>query len=446
MIWAVPHFCVTSEEKRMKTSSRTAYVNAVILTGEPEMTPLTGHILFTAGDRILDIRPESASTEGFDIVDLNGAYLMPGLINLHVHIPATGKPKKKQTDARKLVRILTSNALLRRVCYELCAEYVKPQLLSGVTTIRTVGGVLDIDSRLRDEIAAGKRVGPRILAANMAVSVPGGHMAGSLAYEAHSAEEAAAFVRRIAAEKPDLIKLMITGGVLDAEKRGEPGELKMPPAYVQAACEEAHRLGLKVAAHVESPEGVKTALRNGVDSIEHGAMPDEEMLRLFREHNAVLVTTLSPALPFALFDRELIGASEIQQFNGRIVFDGIVECARACLAAGIPVGLGTDTGCPYITHYDMWREVNYFQKYCGVTNAFALYTATLGNARILGLADEIGSLTPGKCADLIATMENPLDNLQALRNVSLVVSKGRIADISGLKKYPACERELDKFL
>lgn len=426
--------------------SKLAFTNGVILTGEEDMQPIRGRILFTNGDRIEAIRPDGASTAGYEVIDLAGAAIMPGLVNLHVHIPATGKPKKKQTDAKKLVRLLTSNALMRRLCYGMCAKYVKPQLLSGVTTIRAVGGVQDMDSRLRDEIAAGKRVGPRILAANMAVSVPGGHMAGSLAYEAHSAEEAAAFVRKIAAEKPDLIKLMITGGVLDAEKKGEPGELKMPADYVKAACDEAHRLGLKVAAHVESPEGVRIALQNGVDTIEHGAKPDDEILKLFQERGAALVATLSPALPFALFDRALIGASEVQQFNGNIVFEGIIACAKACLAAGVPVGLGTDTGCPYITHYDMWRELNYFHKYCGVSNAFALYTATLGNARIVGLDKELGSIAPGKCADLIVTVRNPLDDLTALRDVSMVVSKGEIVDISGLKKYPDCEKELDKYI
>ena len=168
----------------------------------------------------------------------------------------------------------------------MCASYVKPELFSGVTTLRSVGGIQDLDAKLRDDINSGKRVGPRILAGNMAVSVPGGHMAGSLAYEATSAAEAAEYVREIAATKPDLIKLMITGGVLDATKKGEPGEMKMPADYVKAACDEAHRLGLPVAAHVESTEGVKVALENGVDTIEHGAKPDEEMIGLFKARSA----------------------------------------------------------------------------------------------------------------------------------------------------------------
>ena len=427
-------------------NSKTAYINGILLSGEKDMQPVSGMTLFTEGDRITAIQPAGAQTDGYEIIDLNGAYLMPGLVNLHVHIPATGKPKKKQSDPKKLVRLLTGTALMRRICFSMCGKYVLPELLSGVTTIRSVGGVLDFDARLRDEIAAGKRVGPRILAANMAVSVPGGHMAGSLAYEAHSAEEAAALVRKIAEGKPDLIKLMITGGVLDAKKKGEPGELKMPAEYVRAACDEAHRLGLPVAAHVESPEGVKVALRNGVDTIEHGAKPDAEILELFRTTGACHVATISPALPFALFDRSVIGATEEQQFNGRIVFDGIIDCAKACLEAGVPVGLGTDTGCPYITHYDMWRELWYFHKYCGVSNAFALYTATLGNAKILGMDGEIGSLAPGKCADFIVAAKNPLEDLRALRNLNMVVSRGQIADISVLKKFPACEAELDKYL
>ena len=216
-------------------STRTAYINGVILTGEKDMTPIKDMILFTDGDKIEGIKHEGASTDGCRVIDLNGSYIMPGLINMHVHIPGSGKPKKKQSDVKKLVKLMTSNALMKKIAYEMCAGYVKPELFSGVTTLRSVGGIQDLDAKLRDEINSGKRVGPRILAGNMAVSVPGGHMAGSLAYEATSAEEAAEYVREIAATKPDLIKLMTTGGVLDATKKGEPGEMKMPADYVKAA-------------------------------------------------------------------------------------------------------------------------------------------------------------------------------------------------------------------
>ena len=428
--------------------NETNYVltNGVLLDGTEKMTPQTGRDIYIEGGRIGAVADAAARREDYEVVDLGGQYVLPGLINLHVHLPASGKPKKKASDPKKLVKLITANALTRRIGVKLCEGYAKTELLSGVTTIRTVGGVADFDTIIRDRAAAGEIIASRVVASNMAVSVPGGHMAGSLAYEARSAQEAADYVRRIAAEKPDLIKLMITGGVLDAEVVGEPGVLRMQPELVHAACDTAHALGMRVAAHVESPEGVRVALENGVDSIEHGAKPDEDILRLFTEKNAFDICTISPALPFALFDRAVSHATYEQQENGKIVFDGVVEMAKACLARGIPVGLGTDTGCPFITHYDMWRELHYFVKYCGVTPTFALHTATLRNAQLAGLGGETGSIEEGKCADLIACRENPLEGFTALRELELVVRGGARIERPQIKKMPDVERELDKCL
>lgn len=425
---------------------KTVYMNGILLDGSEQMIPLTGMAIVTEKDKILSVEVQKARYDGMEIIDLKGQYIMPGLINLHVHLPSSGKPKKKQSDPKKLVRLMTSNSFLRRIMINMCARYAKTQLLSGVTTIRTVGGVENVDTQIRDAILAGSLEGPRILAGNMAISVPGGHMAGSLAYEATSPQQAREFVRKIAKDKPDLIKLMITGGVLDAKVEGEPGELKMSPEIIRAACEEAHALGLHVAAHVESPEGVRTALENGVDTIEHGAQPSAEIIRLFKDRGACQVATLSPALPFALFDRSVSHVSEMEQVNGKVVFNGIVECAKACLASGVPVGLGTDTGCPYITHYDMWREVNYFHQFCGVSNAFALYTATKRNAELVGLGAVTGSIEAGKCADFIVTEKSPLDDLKALRNIRMVVARGRRIADPKVKKMPQVEQVLDQFI
>ena len=424
-----------------------AYINGIILNGSEDMRPQKGMMILTDGEKIESVVPQTAKVpEGYQQVDLNGRYIMPGLINMHLHLPASGRPKKKEEDNVKKVRLLTGNALFRRIIRSMCERYAKTQLMSGVTTIRTMGGVLDIDSQIRDRIDQGKITGPRILAADMAVSVEGGHMAHSLAYAAHSQDEARSLVRKILKGRPDVIKLMITGGVLDAKAKGEPGELKMPAEYVKAACDEAHRAGLKVAAHVESTEGVRCALKNGVDTLEHGAVPDQEIIELFKERGACQIATISPALPFALFDRSISGVSEVAQYNGKIVFDGIIECARTCLENGIPVGLGTDTGCPYITHYDMWRELNYYHKYCGVSRSFALYTATKLNARLAGIGDVTGSIEEGKCADFVVTKENPLKDLQALRNIDMVVARGHIIRHPKVKKMPEVERQLDKFL
>ena len=427
-------------------NKRYALTNCVILDGSEHMEPQTGKAVCIDGDKIAKITDAQHIPAGYETVDLGGRYVLPGLINMHVHLPASGKPKKKASDPKKLVKLITSCGLMNKIGVNLCESYAKTELLSGVTTIRTVGGVADYDTRIRDLAAAGKILAPRVLASNMAVSVPGGHMAGSLAYEAHTAAEAAAFVEKIAGDKPDLIKLMITGGVLDAEVVGEPGVLRMPPALVRAACDKAHSLGMLVAAHVESPEGVIVALQNGVDSIEHGAQPTQEMLDLFKARGAFQISTISPALPYALFDRSISHATYEQQENGKIVFDGIIALAKANLASGVPVGLGTDVGCPYITHYDMWRELNHFVKYCGVTPAFALYSATKLNARLAGIGDVTGSIEADKQADLIVCTDDPLKSPSALRTLDMVVKGGYRIDKPQVKKMPEVERELDNFL
>ena len=234
--------------------------------------------------------------------------------------------------------------------------------------------------------------------------------------------------------------------VLDAAEKGTPGELKMPPEMVKAVCDQAHAMGYPVAAHTESPEGVKVALENGVDSIEHGAKMDEETIRLYKERGAFVCTTISPALPYALFDTAVSGASEKDQYNGKIVFDGVVESAKTALANGIPVGLRNDVGCPYITQYDFWRELCYFHKYCGVSNQFALYTATLRNARLAGVGDVTGSLEVGKSEDLIVTRQNPLEDLRALQHLELVVCRGHVIKKPNPKRNKTVDALLDPYL
>lgn len=423
-----------------------AYINGKILDGDKDMQVKEGMVILTDGEKITGIEKEVPRTEGIKVIDLGGRYIMPGLINMHVHLAGNGKPRKKQRDNEKLVKTLMGTALSRAVAYKIVSDFAKTELLSGVTTIRTVGGLGDFDTKLRDEVAAGKKTGPRILAANEGISVPGGHMAGSVAVAAGSIDEALKQLEHAENEKADLIKLMITGGVLDAKEKGVPGELKMKPEMVKAVCDKAHAAGYKVAAHVESPEGVKVALENGVDSIEHGAKPDDEMLRLFKEKKAFLCTTISPAVPYALFDRSLTNATEVEQYNGNIVFEGIVECSKAALANDIPVVLGNDVGCPWITQYDFWRELCYFHKYTGVSNAFALYTATKRSAELAGIGDVTGNIEVGKCADMIVTKENPLDNLAALRNVDMVIARGRVIDKPKVRINKLVEQELDRFL
>lgn len=423
---------------------RYALTNGIILNGKKDMEPIKGLTIIVEDGKIIDITDKEI--KDMKIIDLNNRYVLPGLINMHVHLPGSGMPKDTNRQNKESVDKLLSHKLTRYIVYKLCAKYAKIELLSGVTTIRTVGGLADIDSKIRDNIKKGKLVGPRILASNMALSVPGGHMAGILAYEATDEESAVKYIEKINETHPDLIKLMITGGVLDAKKKGEPGELKMSPEIIKAACDKAHALGYKVAAHVESTLGVKLALENGVDTIEHGAKLTSDIIKLFKDKKASLITTISPAVPLAKFDKEISHATDLTQYNGNIVFEGIVSSSKECLKNDINVGLGTDTACPFVTHYDTWRELAYFMKYVQNDAREAIYHATLGNAIIAGIDKETGSIEINKSCDLLIVDKNPLEDITNLRNPYMVIFKGKVIKQPKVKKIRYVEQELDKHL
>lgn len=422
-----------------------AIANANIISGNMGDGVQSGKYIVVDDGKIASITDDKKAIANLDVIDLNGKYILPGLINLHVHLPGSGMPKDTKKQNKKTVRMLMNHALTKYIVYRMCANYAKVELMSGVTTIRTVGGLDDIDSRIRDNGAKGKLKAPRVLASNMAVSVKDGHMAGLLAYEAKDPDDGRRYVREIAKTNPDLIKLMITGGVLDAKKEGEPGVLRMSPEIVKACCDEAHKLGFKVAAHVESPLGVTVALEGGVDTIEHGANIGEHEIELFKQNGSAHVLTVSPTIPLCMFDLSVSGGTELHKINGKVVFEGMLDCARKCLDNGIPVGLGTDTACPFVTHYDMWRELRYFQKYLGVSNEFAIHTATKVNAQIAGIDKETGSIEEGKSADFMVVEGNPLENLEALRNPKMVVLRGNVIRNPKVKKFQYVEDELDMY-
>lgn len=241
-----------------------AIVNANVISGKENDAVLKDAIIIVEDGHISDITTDKDSALGLKQIDLGGKYILPGLINMHVHLPGSGMPKDTKKQNKETVHKLMSRKLTKYIVYRLCASYAKVELMSGVTTIRTVGGLDDIDSIIRDKSNAGKIKAPRILASNMAVSVKDGHMAGLLAYEAKDAQDGAKIVDKIAKTNPDLIKLMITGGILDAKVEGEPGVLRMSPEIVKACCDKAHEYGFKVAAHVESPLGVTVALETAL--------------------------------------------------------------------------------------------------------------------------------------------------------------------------------------
>ena len=418
------------------------YKNVNILDGTKDMK-LQDNMMITVQDGVIvSIEKNNDEREG---IDLKGKYLIPGLINLHVHTPGSGFPKKKQSDSKKLAKLMMSNALLRRIGLGICESAVKTELLSGTTTIRAVGGLGTFDSTMRDKVKQGKLAGPRIISCDQAVTIPGGHMEGSVAYGAKDDEDFVRFIKETA-KKADWIKIMITGGVLDAKVKGEPGEMKMNEHQVKLCCDTAHSLGKKVCAHVESTKGIEVALNCGVDSIEHGAFIDDELLKKFKSSNSVLVCTLSPAIPLAKFNPDITGGDEIQVYNSEYLLEGIIEATKKCLANGVTVGLGTDTVCPFITHYDMWRELEYLHYLCDVDRKDCLYLATLNNAKIIEIDDVTGSIEKGKAAEFVVVDDNPLDGFDTIRKPYLVVSGNKELLQPKIKKSDVAEYYLDGYL
>lgn len=435
----------------MTPNESIAFTHATILDGTASMEPQQDMTVVV--DRGVIARVGKASRvdvpAGARVINLGGAYLLPGLINMHVHFCGSGRPTSAG-DAGALMKKL-DNPLGRAVVCKMLRKSAQQQLASGVTTVRGAGDPLYGDIAVRDGFDAGKYVGPRMITPGTGITVEGGHGAGLFAQIAESPERAEELVREIAAHGADVIKLFVTGGVFDATKMGEPGVLRMSPQIAAAACSAAHKLGLPVMAHVESTEGVRVALEAGVDTIEHGAPMTPQIVELYRGaahtqfagRKPSLTCTISPALPFAKLDPEKTRSTDVQKANGDIVCEGIIQSAREALGAGIDVGLGTDSSCPYVTQYDMWREVAYFAKYVGVSNAFALHTATAVNARLLGLGEETGTVEEGKSADLIVVERNPLDDLSALRDVRHVMCRGAYVERPRVKHIPELDAELD---
>jgi imidazolonepropionase-like amidohydrolase len=377
-------------------------------------------------------------------IDLKGRTLLPGLVNLHCHLAGNGKPQKIGSNTADLIQSQLKSPVGRFIMKKMCLASAKTELMSGTTTVRTVGGLGSIDAQIRDDIARGKNIGPRLVVANEAISVPGGHMAGTLAYISHSEDEAISLVRQIAEGKPDLIKLMITGGTLDIKKIGEEEKVLMPPSMVRCAVNEAHRLGYKVAAHVQGCEGIRVALENGVDTIEHGGDIDVKMIELFRQTGSALISTITVVAAMACLPVEMSNLPPLYRESCRNLLSECISGFKKAVKAGIPIGLGMDNGSPLITQYSTWRELYFFTRYIGTEPSYALHAATLGGAEILGLSNVIGSVEEGKKADFLIVDGNPLEDFSCLSSPWMVVKDGKIFASPRFLRYGQYDALLDK--
>ena len=424
-----------------------AFVNGYVIEGRADSAARRADVLVEDGKIVFAGEASLAQLEGFETIDCSAKYIMPGLINMHAHLFGAGKPSKVISGGsrQKLVLRLIRTGIGHRIADRLVAAGVETELYSGVTTIRSMGDFVGSDLRTRDRVRAGKIPGPRMFCPGTAITVPTGHGDGTFAETAETPEDLCALVEAHYKAGADLIKICVTGGVMDAKKKGSPGELKMSLKQTKAVCDRAHELGLRVASHTESPEGMAVAIEGGVDTIEHGARFDEAHAKLLKERNGGLIVTLSPALPLYKLPPELTKLPEMAVYNSGVVMEGMLEGAKEAKRMGIPVGLGTDASCPFATQSGMWRELWYYQKMAGVSAAEAISAATLVNAQIMGIEGQTGSVERGKYADLLIVNGDPLKDLTVLRDPFAVVKEG-VVYREKPKKDPKIEEELDQMM
>lgn len=382
---------------------------------------------------------------GYEMIDLKGQYVLPGFINAHCHLFSDGKPMKlmalmseNEQLVTKLIGVIT-NPLGKRMVLARMQKNAQNALYSGVTTLRALGDMAFLDVKLRKMIQRGEVIGPRLLVSGPLICPTGGH--GSyMAHVADSPTEIKRAVRKNLREEVDWIKITSTGGVMDARKLGEAGQPQMTVEEISAACEAAHHAGVMLATHCESTKGMEEALAGGVDTIEHGAVITDEMVPLFKNNPkalrgyTVLTPTIVAPMGLAVLPTSVTQISQMSYENSIIVARDMIKGLRRALKEGIPIAMGTDASVPYVAHYEFWKEVTYYVHYTGMSNQEAIYYATANNAKVLGIDDETGSIEAGKSADLQVIPGNPLEDLDVLGKVSMVMIRGLLIDKPSVKR------------
>ena len=384
-------------------------------------------MILIEGDRIREVGDERELLPHVPsdarVVDLSRYTVLPGLIDAHTHL--TGSPYLM--GYRGLAVSVPREALLG-------ARNARVTLEAGFTTVRNVGASGFADIALRDAINAGDVPGPRILASGPPLGITGGHCDENLlAPEFHFFSEGVANgvpavmakVREDIKYGADLIKFCATGGVLS---KGDNAEFEQySPEEMQAIVREAHRLGRKVAAHAHGARGIKDAVLAGVDSIEHGSFIDEEDIQLMKQHGTYLVPTLYLGDWF-LENYQKLGLTDDMVAKAKLVMPAARQNVARAFREGVKVAFGTDAAV--YPHGLNAHEFAVMVK-LGLTPLAAIQAATVNAADLLGWSDQIGTLEPGKYADLIAVEGDPLKDVTTLENVKVVLKGGEV--VRGVK-------------
>lgn len=355
--------------------------------------------------------------------DLREMFVLPGLIDGHVHITSENNPRGR------LDRVEMSEGDIAIKA----AGHAKKTLMAGFTTVRDVGaGPSDAVFALRDGIARGDIIGPRIFSSGATISVTGGHGDGTQGYRDDIAEllhspgvcDGVAACRQAVREQvrrgADHIKLTATAGVLSNTAAGL--EQQFFTDELEAIMETAHAMGRKVTAHAHGVNGVNAALEAGVDSIEHGTYLDDRSIRLFRSTGAYLVPTILAGVTVAEWaadpDSHLLPP---QRAKAAEVGPLMLDMARRAHRGGVKIAFGTDTGVS--RHGDNAKEFALLVE-AGLSPMQAIVAATLNIADNMGMKDSLGSLEPGKYGDLVAVAGDPLADIRELEDIDFVMKEG----------------------
>lgn len=433
-----------------------ALIHASVIIGDAAGTILPDTTIVVSSDgRIEQISPSKQTTvpEGYRVLDATGKTVMPGLINAHVHLFSDGRPlnpKLATPRGQRITAAIMHSPIGKPYLTARVTANARTLLASGVTTIRTLGDVGYEAVALRDRIADGRMIGPRILASGPLLAIPDGHGAPLIALTGETPDDMARNTRVNLEHGVNAIKIAATGGVTDAQRLGEAGSPQMSVDHMRAICDVAHEAGVIVAAHAQSPEGVRRALLAGVDTIEHGSALDPTTVELFR-HNphalrgwSALIPTLSAGLPMTLLDQQTTGITDIQLANALTVVAGTLAGVDDAHDEELRVGVGTDTAMTFVTQYNTWRELDLLVKRAGFTAAEAIHAATQGNAEILNIDDVTGSVEVGKTADLLVLEGDPLLDLRVLKTPTLVIADGRPLWHPTVKRFDDIDALLDR--
>jgi imidazolonepropionase-like amidohydrolase len=390
-----------------------------------------GHLIDTDAGRVLEgqsilvtdgviaaVGAQLPLPSGARLIDLSDYWVLPGLIDAHTHLTIDSHNQDPLAELQHTAAERAVGAL----------PNARAVLLAGFTTVRDLGSYRAlVDVALRDAINRGDVVGPRMFVAGAYVTISGGAGAVTgfapdvtlpwdLRYGiANSPDEVRERVRALAGQRVDVIKMLATGAVLT--HNSNPTGREATPQELSAGVEEARNFGLRVAVHAHGAEGIKAAIRAGAASIEHGTLMDDEGRMLMKQHGTYLVPTLEV--------RECVGANYAPEFVAKAeqIMSAQLANFRKAVNAGVKIGFGTDIGvCPFGHNA---REFSLMVAN-GMTPMQALQAATVADAQLLGMADKLGSIKPGKLADLIAVRADPLADVRVLEDVHFVMKQGAI--------------------